>query len=92
MYVSIFHRNAKKIFCDKIIERKICIVSTKVIYYFQVNSPPLNDQQHHLQMIIREKLKGYCLPVTKCRSALLIDLAHEIKELKEELENGKIGK
>lgn len=52
----------------------------------------MNDQERHMQFIIREKLKGYSLPVTKCRSALLMDLAHEIKELKEELENGKTGK
>lgn len=57
----------------------------------KVNTPPLTDQQRSMQFIIREKLKGYSLPVTKCKSALLMDLAHEIKELKEELENGKTG-
>lgn len=41
--------------------------------------------------VIREKLRGFSLPLPKSRSTLLMELAHEIKELKEELEDRRYG-
>ncbi|GLG97294.1 Protein unc-80 homolog [Gryllus bimaculatus] len=48
---------------------------------------PANDTERHLQFVIREKMKGFSLPTPKGRGSLLMDLAHEMKELKEELED-----
>lgn len=39
---------------------------------------------------IRDKIRGIGLPFPKSRGALLIELAHQMKELKEELEDCKI--
>jgi hypothetical protein len=36
-------------------------------------------------------LKGFNLPIVKCKAVLLMDLAHEMKELKEELEDRRNG-
>lgn len=36
---------------------------------------------------IRDKIRGIGLPLPKSRGALLMELAHEMKELKEELED-----
>lgn len=51
----------------------------------------MNDTERHMQFVIREKLQGYSIGQTKCRAALLMELLHEMKELKEELDNGKPG-
>nr|CAD7260717.1 unnamed protein product [Timema shepardi] len=53
----------------------------------KLSQPPMSDHERHLQFLIREKLKGYNLPIAKCTGSLLMDLAHEMKELKEELED-----
>ncbi|XP_047105152.1 protein unc-80 homolog isoform X2 [Schistocerca piceifrons] len=55
----------------------------------KVNQPPASDQERHMQHIIREKLRGLNLPTPKGRGSLLMDLAHEMKELKEELEDNQ---
>lgn len=51
----------------------------------------MNDHERHMQFVIREKIKGFSLPISKCRAGLMMELAHEIKELKEELEERKCG-
>lgn len=38
---------------------------------------------------IKDKIRGIGLPQPKSRGALLMELAHEMKELKEELEESK---
>ncbi|CAG2053068.1 unnamed protein product [Timema podura] len=58
-----------------------------IICVLQLSQPPMSDHERHLQFLIREKLKGYNLPIAKCTGSLLMDLAHEMKELKEELED-----
>nr|CAD7443504.1 unnamed protein product [Timema bartmani] len=57
----------------------------------KLSQPPMSDHERHLQFLIREKLKGYNLPIAKCTGSLLMDLAHEMKELKEELEDRRYG-
>lgn len=52
----------------------------------------MNDCERHNQFMIREKLKGYASTQNKCRAALLLDLLHEMKYLKGELERGKPGR
>ncbi|OXA46443.1 Protein unc-80 [Folsomia candida] len=49
--------------------------------------PPANDQDRHFQFTIREKLREVTLG--KCKGVLLQDLAHQMKQLKEDLENRK---
>ncbi|KAG8225919.1 hypothetical protein J437_LFUL005955 [Ladona fulva] len=50
-----------------------------------------SDVDRHLQFVIREKMQGFNLPVPKSKGSLLMDLAHEMKELKEEIEDRKYG-
>lgn len=52
----------------------------------QLTQPPISDHERHMQSLIRDKMRGINLPQQKCRGAILMELAHEIKELKEELE------
>lgn len=54
---------------------------------FQLSKPPSNDQDRHFQFTIREKLREVTLG--KCKGVLLQDLAHQMKQLKEDLENRK---
>lgn len=49
--------------------------------------PPSNDNDRHFQFVIRERLKEVVLP--KCKGLLLLDLAHQVKQLKEDLETRK---
>ncbi|XP_071444564.1 protein unc-80 homolog isoform X1 [Hetaerina americana] len=51
--------------------------------------PPSCDSDRHLQFIIREKMQGFGLPVPKSKGSLLMELAHEMKELKDEIEDRK---
>ncbi|CAL8099332.1 unnamed protein product [Orchesella dallaii] len=53
----------------------------------KLSLPPSNDQERHYQFVIREKLKEIVLP--KCKGLLLLDLAHQVKQLKEDLETRK---
>ncbi|GLV31802.1 uncoordinated 80 [Carabus blaptoides fortunei] len=56
-------------------------------FIFQkLTQPPISDHERHMQSLIRDKMRGINLPQQKCRGAILMELAHEIKELKEELE------
>lgn len=44
-----------------------------------------------MHFVVREKITGYGLITPKCRGALLTELMHEMKELKEELDDRKYG-
>ncbi|CAG7787075.1 unnamed protein product [Allacma fusca] len=48
---------------------------------------PSNDQERGFQFAIREKLRSITLG--RCKGSLLVDLAHQMKQLKEELETRK---
>lgn len=51
--------------------------------------PPISDFERNMHTKIRDKIRGIGLPQPKSRGALLMELAHEMKELKEELEDSK---
>lgn len=42
----------------------------------QLSQPPICDAERHSMFVIREKLRGFSLPLPKSRSTLLMELAH----------------
>jgi hypothetical protein len=52
-----------------------------------MSKTPTNDHERHFQFVIREKMRGITLG--KCKGTLLVEIAHEMKQLKEELETRK---
>jgi len=48
---------------------------------------PTNDHERHFQFVIREKMRG--VTMGKCKGTLLVEIAHQMKQLKEELESKK---
>ncbi|XP_044757175.1 protein unc-80 homolog [Coccinella septempunctata] len=55
-------------------------------FIFQkLSNPPISDLERQYHSKIREKIRSHNFP--KCRGALLVELAHRMKELKEELED-----
>ena len=59
------------------------------LFHSQLAQPPISDHERRMQSTIKDKMRGINLPQQKCKGALLMELAHEIKELKEELEESK---
>lgn len=57
--------------------------------YQKLAQPPISDFERSMHAKIRDKLRGIGLPQPKSRGALLMELAHEMKELKDELEDSK---
>lgn len=58
----------------------------------QISQPPIGDHERHMQHCIRERMKGMPEPSSiKSRGALLLELARELRELKEELEERRYG-
>ncbi|XP_069694357.1 protein unc-80 homolog isoform X2 [Periplaneta americana] len=77
-------------FIDFVVSQRIPLfVLLQPFILYKLCQPPVTDHERHLQFVIREKLKGFNLPIVKCKGMLLMDLAHEMKELKEELEDHK---
>ncbi|XP_021940294.1 protein unc-80 homolog isoform X4 [Zootermopsis nevadensis] len=75
-------------FIDFVVSQRIPLfVLLQHYILFKLCQPPVTDHERYLQFLIREKLKGFNLPIVKCKGMLLMDLAHEMKELKEELED-----
>lgn len=56
-----------------------------------MSQPPLTDYERHLHFVIREKMTGFSVMSPKCRGALLTEIMHEMKSLKEELDDRKYG-
>ncbi|XP_042889771.1 protein unc-80 homolog isoform X4 [Penaeus japonicus] len=50
-----------------------------------------DDGSEQYQMIIRDRVHGWSLPPPRCRGSILLDLAHQVKQLKEEVINAKIS-
>lgn len=58
----------------------------------QISQPPIGDHERHMQFLIRERMRG--LPPAggvKSRGAILLELAREIKDLRDELEEKRYG-
>ncbi|KAJ9574016.1 hypothetical protein L9F63_008613, partial [Diploptera punctata] len=70
-------------FIDFVVTQRIPLfVLLQPFIAYKLSQPPLTDHERHLQFVIREKVKGFNLPIVKCKGMLLMDLAHEMKELK----------
>lgn len=53
----------------------------------KIYHPPIGDHERHMQFLIRERIRGQMPPGgVKSRGAILLDLARELRDLKEEIE------
>ncbi len=53
----------------------------------KISQPPIGDHERHMQFLIRERLRGLPPPGgVKSRGALLLELARELRDLRDELE------
>ena len=66
-----------------------CLSNQNLFAYFQLAQPPISDFERNMHSKIRDKMVGIGLPHPKSRGALLMELAHAMKELKEELEESE---
>ncbi|KAF5273419.1 hypothetical protein FQA39_LY07436 [Lamprigera yunnana] len=57
------------------------------LIFQKLAQPPISDFERNMHSKIRDKIRSIRLPLPKSRGALLMELAHEMKELKEELED-----
>lgn len=58
----------------------------------KINHPPIGDHERHMQFLIRERMRGVASTAAKSRGALLLDLARELRDLKEDLDERRYGK
>ncbi|KAK4295652.1 hypothetical protein Pmani_031795 [Petrolisthes manimaculis] len=50
------------------------------------------DENHEsYRLVVRERVHGWSMPPARCRGSLLLELAHQVKQLKEELISAKIS-
>ncbi|XP_050693714.1 protein unc-80 homolog isoform X3 [Eriocheir sinensis] len=50
-----------------------------------------DESTENYRVLIQERAHGWSLPPPRCRGSLLLDLAHQVKQLKEELITAKIS-
>jgi len=43
------------------------------------------EQEYYLQQLVHQKLRGYSMPDPKSKGSVLVDLAAELKQAKDEL-------
>ncbi|XP_046741999.1 protein unc-80 homolog isoform X7 [Diprion similis] len=55
----------------------------------KIGQPPISEHERNMQSIIRKKINGIGMPVPKSRGTLLTDLSHDLKDLKEEIDDRK---
>lgn len=58
----------------------------------KISQPPIGDHERHMQFLIRERMRG--MPPNggiKSKGAVMLELARELKELREELEERRYG-
>ncbi|XP_025991095.1 protein unc-80 homolog isoform X7 [Solenopsis invicta] len=53
---------------------------------YKIGQAPISEHERNMHSIIREKIHGSSTTVPKSRGALLLDLIHELKNLKQEIE------
>lgn len=58
----------------------------------KIGQPPISEHERNMQSTIRGKINGDTLAFPKSRGTLLADLLHELRDLKEEIEDRKFGK
>lgn len=58
---------------------------------YKIGQAPISEHERNMHAIIREKITGSSTTVPKSRGALLMDLIHELKNLKEEIEDRRFG-
>lgn len=65
---------------------------THLYLSIQICHPPIGDHERHMQFMIRERMRGMPPPGgTKSRGALFLELARELRDLKDELEERRYG-
>ncbi|XP_044582754.1 protein unc-80 homolog isoform X6 [Cotesia glomerata] len=55
----------------------------------KIGQPPISEHERNMQTIIRGKINGDTLAYPKSRGTLLGDLLHELRDMKEEIEDRK---
>ncbi|XP_042207937.1 protein unc-80 homolog isoform X3 [Homarus americanus] len=50
-----------------------------------------DEGSEHYQLIIHDRVHGWSLPPPRCRGSLLLDLAHQVKQLMEEVITAKVS-
>ncbi|KAK0091968.1 hypothetical protein PV326_002441 [Microctonus aethiopoides] len=55
----------------------------------KIGQPPISEHERNMQSTIRGKINGDTLAFPKSRGTLLADLLHELRDLKEEIEDRK---
>lgn len=57
--------------------------------YLQLAQPPISDFERNMHTTIRNKMRSIGLQLPKSKGALLMEMAHEMKMLKQELDECK---
>ncbi|CAH1139308.1 unnamed protein product [Phyllotreta striolata] len=74
-------------FLDFVVTHRTVLYILMQPFIFQkLAQPPISDFERNMHTKIRNKMRSIGLPLPKGRAALLLDLAHEMKLLKEELD------
>ncbi|KAJ8917160.1 hypothetical protein NQ315_012652 [Exocentrus adspersus] len=74
-------------FLDFVVTHRTMLYILMQPFIFQkLAQPPISDFERNMHTKIRNKMRSIGLPLPKSRGALLMELAHEMKVLKEELD------
>lgn len=57
----------------------------------QVQHECVDENHETYRLVVRERVHGWSMPPARCRGSLLLELAHQVKQLKEELISAKIS-
>jgi len=47
------------------------------------------EQEYYIQQTVYQKLQGCNMPTKKCKGSLLVDLAAELRQIKDDLASGQ---
>lgn len=62
-----------------------------ILPHLQLQHECTDESNEHYRLLIRDRVHGWSLPPPRCRGSLLLDLAHQVKQLKEELISAKLS-